>query len=112
MESPELTGAGACTAKPCIDDLGPIPNLSDKLDIEKIVVASASWAEVARRLVETKLYFRVNGNAIARVMLLVWLEKETANAAAPTEGSQASERPQALFAEARPHPSRLRPKRS
>lgn len=99
---------GAPISKPSVDALGPIPNLSDKLDIEKIVVTSQTWADVARRLVETKLYFRVNGNAIARIMLLVWLEQETIRESTPTPGSETPEREKALFADSKPRPTRLR----
>lgn len=71
------TGVAPCaTKKPQIDELGAILNLSDKLDIEKLCVEAHSWAAVARRLIETKLFHRINGNAIARIMLLVWLEQQ------------------------------------
>lgn len=71
------TGAAPSAVKrPQIDELGAIPNLSDKLDIEKLCVEAHSWAAVARRLIETKLFHRINGNAIARIMLLVWLEQQ------------------------------------
>ena len=77
MENQNSTGAAFSTTLPPnlkVDDLGAIPNLLDKLDVEKIVVQCKTWHEVAKKLVDTKLYQRISGHVIGRILLLAQVE--------------------------------------
>ena len=98
MEASSPTGAPASRPPISADDLGAVPNLLDRLNIDKLAKQEKTWAGVLRQLVETKLYQQVNGNTIARILLLAWYEEqEKANASNTTaSGNQTTERPQTL----------------
>jgi len=74
MEKQNSTGVAISETKLKVDDLGAIPNLLDKLDVEKLVVQCKTWSEVIARLHSTKLYQRISGHIIGRVMLLAHVE--------------------------------------
>ena len=83
MDEPVSTGASTSKPKLSIDDLGPIHNQLERLDIEKLVVKSLTWAEVVEALIQTKMHQRISGNTIGRILLMLWLEEKNDGRQAP-----------------------------
>lgn len=66
---------GAKPSKPLsVEDLGAIPNLMDRLTIEKVLVKHSTWIGVARELHQTELYKKLSGHIVGRVSMLALLE--------------------------------------
>lgn len=115
MENESQSGA-ASSSKLKVDDLGAIPNLLDKMDLEKIIVRESTWMGVIAKLIESKIYQRINGNAIARILLLAMAEQNKADLATKrvqenaknllgagiSQSNQIAQRPQAVPTKEKP----------
>lgn len=73
MERKEPT-TGAKPSKLSVEDLGAIPNLMDRLKIEKLLSDCTTWLEVARKLYSSGVYKQLSGHVIGRVALLTLME--------------------------------------
>jgi hypothetical protein len=75
MEKENSTGVSSSAGKLNVDDLGAIPNLTDRLDVQKVLAKHSTWLEALLEVYDSKLYIRISGNVIARLLLLTKIEE-------------------------------------